>query len=166
MAISSLLPLLLGAILPTRKSSGRGYNMGRFFRDIWTEVVAAGVLAAMSSIIGIVQDTPPITIAIISFVVILVAFRISYYFQDRKLKARLGIEKERWNRVREEKLRLRQPYENRLEITKLLSQMHDKSVEYTQEQLQKNITKKKWEIIARSTTKVIPKLTIITMLLV
>lgn len=121
--------------------------MGRFFRDIWTEVIAAGVLAAMSSIIGFIQDTPPITIAIISFVVILVVFRISYYFQARKLKARMGIEKERWNRIREEKIKARQIYANRNELPKMLYELNQCNTEVIAKQ---KISKKKALPIAKA----------------
>lgn len=103
-------------ILPVKKYSGRGQNMPRLFRDVWAEVIAAGVLAAMTSIIGIIQDANPIIVAIIAFVIILLVFRVMYYFQERKLKSRLGIEKERWNKLREEKIRQRQIYTERKQI--------------------------------------------------
>jgi len=138
--------------------------MGRVFRDIQAEVIAAGVLAVMINLITIIQNTSPILIAVISFIVILMAFRVTYYFQEKKLKQRLGIERERWNKIREEKIRLRKPYENRLNITKLLAEMHEQSVLYTQSQLSQNIPKKTWETVAKKTAKVIPKLTIFTML--
>ncbi len=137
--------------------------MGKWLRDIWSEVIVAGVLAVMASMIGFLQNADPLIIAIISFAVILITFRIIYYFQEKKLKIRLGIERERWNKLREERIRLRKPYENRLEISSLLSQMHDQAILFTKRQLQENITKTKWEKIFKDVRRVIPKLTIISM---
>lgn len=103
--------------------------MGRFFKDIWAEVIAAGVLAAMSIIIGIIQDTDPIIIALIAFVIILISFRVIYYFQEKKLKSRLGIEKERWSKLREEKIKARQIYANRNELPKMLYELNQCNAE-------------------------------------
>jgi hypothetical protein len=67
--------------------------MGKWVTDIWAEIITAGVLAAMTSIIGIIQDTNPLIIASISFAVILISFRIIYHYQEKKLKIRLNIER-------------------------------------------------------------------------
>jgi len=91
--------------------------MGIFRREIPTEIIAAGVLAAMTLIIGTIQDANPIIVAVIAFVVIFIAFRVIYYLQKRNLKKQLGIEDEQWNRVREEK----QKYRTRFEDCKLIS---------------------------------------------
>lgn len=81
------------------------------------------------------------------------------------MKIRLGIERERWNKVREEKARLRKPYEDRLQISKLLADMNERAIIYTKEQLNTNITKKQWESIAKDVGKVIPKHLILLMLI-
>ena len=49
-----------------------------------------GVLAAMTSIIGVLQDADPILVAVIAFVVILIALRITYYFQEKRPKPQIG----------------------------------------------------------------------------
>lgn len=139
--------------------------MGKIFRDIWTEVIAAGVLAAMTTIIGVIQNTEPVIVAIIAFVIILVVFRVIYYFQEKRINKHLGIERERWNRVREEKIRIRKTYENRLEISKYLTRMNESVIEFNQDQLNNNISKKKWEQIAKDIGRVIPKHSVFLMLI-
>jgi hypothetical protein len=100
--------------------------MGRFFRDIWAQVIAAGVLAAMTILIGKLQEIDPLLLAIGTFIVLLIAFRIVYHLQERKLVKRLNIEKERWDRIREERIRVRQQYSNRTIIPDLLYQMGER----------------------------------------
>ena len=64
--------------------------MGRLFRDIWVEVIAAGGLAAMTILIGKLQEADPLLLAIVTFVVLLIAFRVIYHLQEKRLKKRIS----------------------------------------------------------------------------
>jgi len=99
--------------------------MGRLFRDIWVEVIAAGGLAAMTILIGKLQEADPLLLAIVTFVVLLIAFRVIYHLQEKRLKKRLDIEREHWNKIREERIKLRQQYSNRTIIPELLHKMSE-----------------------------------------
>ena len=100
--------------------------MGKFFRDIWSEVIAAGVLASMTILISKLQGIDPLLLAIVTFVVLLIAFRVIYYLQERKLKKRLNIEKGRWSQVREKRIKLRLRYSNCTRIPDLLYKMSER----------------------------------------
>ena len=107
--------------------------MGRFFRDIQAEIVAAGVLAAMTILIGKLQEVEPLILALITFVVLLIAFRIIYHLQEKKLKKRLNIDRERWNKIREERIKLRTQYSDRIIIPELLYKMGEIAKKLTEE---------------------------------
>jgi hypothetical protein len=100
--------------------------MDRFFRDILVDVIAAGVVAAMTILISKLQGVDPFLLAIITFVVLLIAFRITYHLQEKKLKKRLNIERERWDKIREERIKFRQQYSNRTMIPDLLYKMGER----------------------------------------
>jgi hypothetical protein len=100
--------------------------MGRFFRDILVDAIAAGVVAAMTILIGKLQGVDPVLLAIVTFIVLLVAFRIVYHLQEKKLKKRLNLDRERWDKVRDERVKLRQQYSNRTAIPDLLYKMSER----------------------------------------
>jgi hypothetical protein len=107
-------------------------DMGRWFRDIQVEIIAAGVLAAMTILIGKLQGVDPLLLAIATFAVLLIAFRVVYHLQEKRLKKRLNIEGERWNKTREERIRLRQSYSDRRIIPELLYKMGEIARELTE----------------------------------
>jgi hypothetical protein len=100
--------------------------MEKFFRDIWVEALAAGVLAAMTALIGKLQEIDPLIIAGVSFLIYLSVFRLIYHLQERKLKKRLNIERERWDKIREKRIKLRLKYSSSTRVPKLLYEMSEK----------------------------------------
>lgn len=100
--------------------------MGKWLRELWAELFAAGVLSVINTVASYLHALPPIITFAIWFVIILIAFRIMAKYQEKRLKHRLQIDRERWNKLREEKIKLRQQYSNRMIIPDLLYKMSER----------------------------------------
>lgn len=129
--------------------------MGRLFRDLQSEIIVGGILAGMSYTVGFIQDIDPVIFAVIVFVVLITAFRIVYYFQNRKIAKRLNIGKERWNKIREEKINYRARFEDCKLISNELLTMHEMVKQVITKQLSEGVDKEKGDEFIGQLKKII-----------
>jgi hypothetical protein len=83
--------------------------------------------------------------------------------ENNKLKKPVDLQK--WNKIREEKIRLRKPYENRLGISEILLKMEQLVWQYTAKQLEEQIPKKIWKDISDDVKVMVTKPKVLTLLL-
>lgn len=98
---------------------------GQVSGDIWAGIIAEGGLAAMTILIGKLQEVDPLLLAVVTFVVFVIVSRVIYHLQEKKLKKRLNIERGRWNKIREERIKLRQQYLDRRTYEKSMLRASD-----------------------------------------
>lgn len=97
----------------------------RIFRDFLLELLIAVVVGGVNTVLIILQQLPPLYLFLIITAITFAIILGTVKWYEKRLKKRLGIEQQRWDKIRKEKIRLRQPYANRTEIPKLLFDMFE-----------------------------------------
>ncbi|MBF8265372.1 MAG: hypothetical protein HW384_1236, partial [Dehalococcoidia bacterium] len=93
------------------------------------------------------RQLEPIHVFAIWFVIAFVIIVGITKWQEERLKRLLKTKEDRWNRVREERTKLRQVYANRTELPKLLNELHQCNIEIVGKQ---KISKKQAQPLAKA----------------
>lgn len=99
--------------------------MGQWIRDFWVQWVLLGVVAVIGTWVSYIRELDPILLGLIWFTLLIIITQIVTKWQEKKIIKRLNVQKERWGRLQEERMKLGESHRRCLEIPKLLSELND-----------------------------------------
>lgn len=123
-----------------------------WIKDLWLALLFAVAAAMIDAFVGYFRTLPSIIAFFIWFSVFFLAFALFTFAQKKILRRHLQIDKERWNKIREETIKQRRTHNKAKQLPAKLYELHKLSVSYMKSL---RISKKNWDALEPDFKKII-----------